>query len=1148
MKRLLLLGFLGVSILSANASPRHSAQEAQQLVREGKARIFNTPSHPMKKKGQKSLRTRTDSQRNTVRPFKASSAFREQNSVPVKAPKNVSNRRDAAGMEGIYGYLSYDYNYEDPYGMYRLDEESYELMWEDPVAEEWGLQASNGWLTDGKIQGTMLDTDGYMLYDYGYFVIDFETGELEECDFIELYNTDVYIYLSTYNPDDGLVYGYAYYWPEGEYPEIYWVCAEFNDLASAEVIKYADDDYCYSLCYSQAEQCFYGVNVNQEFVKIDLEGNQTVVADVPEAYYMDSYVTGLVWDPVSNLFYWNYNDIDGEAGLFCITEDGEFDFITDYPSGQEFTYLVTTNQYVASSRPKTPSVASYDFEGASLSGRVTFDIPTEYGDGEPLPDELDYVALLDGEEYSSGSVEPGSELTVDFEVEESGFHIFGLYISADDEESGVGSVKIYIGYDTPLAPTDVTLTSEKVSWKAVTEGVNGGYVDPEEVTYIVYLNDEKIGETSGTSYAVYLPSDAPLTANEAAVVAVFMGKESKPGLSNRLLAGAPYTVPMYLEPTERQFETMTVYDANGDGVSWSYNADKMAVVATYSDPDEPMDDYLFLPPVEITSADDYYKVSLESTLRSFAYAEEYLSVEYATAPNPQAIKGTIIETYTPTFKFQEADWDVTEGLWKVAEPGVYYIALHCTSEGDMFGVAAKEFRVEATQVVSDSPAPVTNLNAVAGADGELSAEVSFTFPVENLEGGELDADLELRAIVTLNTTDETYTVVGKPGGEASLTVATVQGDNTISVEVRNGDIASPVARVDVFTGISLPATPQNVKAEVAPDMMSVLISWDPVTTSATEGGYINPATVTYSVYTYVDYGMFQDWELVEGDIDADSYLLTLPEGAEQDIHVFGVTSSNEAGTNGFISVLNNVYLGEAFNLPIQLEIKDNGAITPVPWITYKNLDGVAYGAGWFLDYLNFYILDAEEVPAMVGFATGTLPCKGALGVPRFKTKDCSKVEMVLTHGQGLDKSPFTVWGLKYGTDELVKVGEYTASEETPAMGETTFTLPEELMNQDWVQLYIFPEFYTSRDIFLLRGCNITATSSFVTSAQTDASIRAGKESIIIKGFEGKEVNIFTVEGITVVSGVAESAEAVYKVSPGVYVVKADKISRKLIVK
>lgn len=1149
MKKFILLGILSVFILSMNAAPRYSEEETQELVAQGKARVFNSKSNPLKKKGgkKKALRSRTDRQHSSVKPFRGSNAFKAKNSATLNLKERISLSR-SEGMEGIYGYLSYDYNYEDPYGMYRLDEESYELMWEDPVEEEWGLQASNGWLVDGKIQGTVLDTDGYMLYDYGYYVIDFETGELEDFDYIELYDTDVYIYMSAYNSNDGRIYGYAYYWPEGSYPEIYWISADFDDLENAELVKYAEDDYCYSLCYNQAEQCFYGVNINQEFVMIDLEGNQTVVAEVPEADYMDSYVTGLVWDPAGNLFYWTYNDIDGEAGLFSITPDGEFEFITDYPSGQEFTYFVTTNVYVASDKPQTPTVESYSFEGASLEGTVTFGIPTEYGDGNELPEEVDYVALLDNEEYSSGTVETGSDLTIDFEVDEAGFHVFGLYISADGFDSGTGSVRLYVGNDTPMAPTNVTLTSTEISWKAVTEGVNGGYVDPAQVSYIVYLNDEKLGETNNTSYAISLPSDAPLTANEAAVVAVFDGKESKPGLSNRLLAGAAYTVPMYLVPTEREFETMTVYDANGDGVTWSYVADDHAVRVSYSEPDEPMNDYLFLPPIEITSSENYYNVSLESTLRSFAYNKEYLSVEYATAPNPDAIKGTIIEAYTPSYKIKEANWDVTEGLWKVDEPGVYYIALHCTSEGDMFGIEARDFKVENTSVSIYSPNSVTDLKAVPAANGALEAIVSFVFPTETLMGLPLATDADLTAEITLDTTDGKYTLSGKPGSEASVKVTTIQGNNTIFVEVVNGDVTSPKESVEVYTGISVPSTPQNLSAEVAPDMLSVLITWDAVTTSATEGGYIDPATVTYSVYEYIDYGMFTDWELVEGDITTNSYLLTLPEGAEQDMHVYGVTSSNEAGSNGYISVLNNIYLGAAYTLPLELEISSDGAITPSPWITYKSLEDETFTAGWFLDYLNFYIPDAEAETTMVGFAQGSLPCKGALGVPRFSTKDCSGVEMVLTHGMGLDKCPFTVWGMKYGDKDMIKVGAYEATSDDPTMGQSTFTLPESLMNQDWVQIYIFPEFNTSKDLFLLNGCLISPKTGSVETLKGTESIQAGKETIIVKGFEGQHITIYTVDGMTVVNGVVESPEVRYTVYPGIYIVKTDRLSGKLIVR
>lgn len=1058
-------------------------------------------------------------------------------------------RRNTAAPEGIYGYLSFDVYEEQPLGMYRLDDDYYELLWEDPLAEEYGIPSANGWLVDGKIKGTLLDTDGFMLYDYGYFVIDFQTGQLEKVEFIDLDSTDIFIYMSTLNPEDGRIYGYAYNWGGGgELPDTWWVSADLDDLSNAEPIKIANTDRCYSLCYNEAEQCFYGVNIRQQFVKIDIYGNQTVVATVPEAQYMATYQTGLVWNPADNLFYWNFNTREDESGLFSITPEGEFEFLADYPAGEEFNYFVTTNKYVAVGRPATPTVKSHSFEGPSLSGSITFGIPATYGDGAPLPQTVNYTALLDGREYSTGTATPGTDLTVNFTVEDNGFHTFGLRIAVGQETSGLASVKLYVGNDTPKTPADVTLTTTQVSWQGVTEGVNGGYIDPSRISYIVYLNNSKEGETAATSYAISLPEDASLTSYVASVVATFEGLESAPGLSNRLLAGTAYSVPMTLVPTEEEFATMTVCDVNSDGSTWSYDLDKHAVRVGYSEPDEPMDDYLFLPPVQITDADNYYKVSLESTIRSAYYPEEFLTVEYATLPDPKAIRGTIIAAYTPSATYNEDTWNVTESLWKVAEPGIYYIALHCTSEGDQYGIAAREFKVEATSVTADSPAAAGNLQATGASGGVLEATVSFTFPTENLLKETLGAGTELRAVVSLDTSDRTYTLTGTPGSEATIKIATAQGTNTVTVEIWDGGKASPEASVTVYTGIDAPSTPKNFTADVAPDLLSVLLTWDPVTTPDTEGGYIYPKTVTYSVYTYVDYGMYQAWELIEEGIEDTSYLITIPAGSPQGLHVYGLTADNEAGSNGRISVLNNIYLGTPYELPLTLQISADGNVSPAPWLTYKTLDGETYRAGWFVDDLDFYIPFAPHVSALVGYATGELPCRGALGIPRFSTKGLEGVSITLTHGYGEDKCAFSLWGLKYGRDEMIKIGEYAANTEGARAVTSEYALPAELLGQDWVQVYIFSEYTTARDIFLLSGCEIAAAKSGVETVDAQRSISAIDGAVIVKGFEGERVVIATIDGMTAVETVAASRETAYPVPPGLYIVKAGATTRKLIVR
>ena len=57
-----------------------------------------------------------------------------------------------------------------------------------------------------------------------------------------------------------------------------------------------------------------------------------------------------------------------------------------------------------------------------------------------------------------------------------------------------------------------------------------------------------------------------------------------------------------------------------------------------------------------------------------------------------------------------------------------------------------------------------------------------------------------------------------------------------------------------------------------------------------------------------------------------------------------------------------------------------------------------------------------------------------------------------------------------------------------------------------------------------------------------------KGAIVIKGFEGKNVTIYTTDGKTIFNKTIDKANTIVKVDAGVYVVNAGKTSIKVIVK
>ena len=1144
MKKLYLLGALGMtSLLMSGVTKHYTEYQLQKMAEDGKARVLPTDNVLKTKKAEKKfLHSRDTGHHSGITLLPHKNATEKKHNSPLRLTPEGGT---------VYGYLTYNYMGDIEPGMYELTPDGFEMCWVDPVWWDYYEQASNGWYVDGKIQGVQTVTWAGYLNEYFTYVIDFETGMLEDFTPIDIYDTEIFELINVYNPQDGLIYGYAYNWKDDA--NIYWTVADFNNIIAAQPIKYASDDFCYSLCYNATDGCFYGVNINQEFVKVDLDGTQSYITDVPDAENMATYVTGLVWNPVTNLFYWNYVDKQDETGLYSITEDGTFNFLTAYPSGEEFSYFFTTDEVIDPTKPTRPEVESVSFADGAMEGTVSFILPDTFGDGAPLPSPIEYTATLDGEAYLTGSAAPGSTVTIEYNIIKRGFHSFGLYVTVNGVNSYEVSTRIYVGMDNPLPPPNVKLSPVQISWDAVTGGANGGYVNVSDMTYEVSLNDEVLGTTAETTWAVTLPEDKPLQTYTASVVAICEGLQSLPSTSNSVVAGTPFTVPMYLEPTSEEFDLMTVADENGDGQTWSYNTDYNAVYSTYSmSYDIYMDDYLFMPPVKIESTDSYYSFSFESAIRSANYGEEYVSVVFASSPMPSGVEGTITEPFTPAAIYNSGEpWQISEGLWKVPAPGTYYIGLHCTSAGDQFGLYARNFSLIKTDITENSPAAVSDLSATPGPQGALEATVTFTLPSVTLNGEALGSGVTLFADVTVAGSDELESVTGTPGSTKSVTVRTNQGTNTINVVVYNGDLESPKSEVKVYTGVAAPATPQNVEATEAPDMMSALLTWEPVTTAYEEGGYVDPADITYDIYVYRDYGFYATWVLWDENITGNSYTFSLNEGDPQEMYALGVVSKNIAGNNGHLGVVQNVFLGTPYALPLSMSIDvDDATVTPEPWYQYSGIYGMNYAGKWYLDYVSYFAEDyeGEDMPAMVGFPTGDGICQGAVGIPRFSTKNCKTVEIAVDHIQGPNSATFMLLAQIYGSDDLIEIGMVEGN--TVDISEiitSTFSLPDELMNRDWVQVYIIADYYSLKDLFIMTGCQVTSTSS-ITSYEADTTISSGKNTIFVRGCQGKDVTISALDGKKIVSETIKSYEAAFNVEKGVYVVKTDRKSAKVIVK
>lgn len=265
----------------------------------------------------------------------------------------------------------------------------------------------------------------------------------------------------------------------------------------------------------------------------------------------------------------------------------------------------------------------------------------------------------------------------------------------------------WIGADTPKPVTDVELTDvegkPQVTFRAPAEGVNGGYIDVENLRYRIVRNPGSEMLTESLTDTVYVDSDDLSLALYRYTVTTLSGDmESESVTSNALVFGSalglPYETSM---DSADEMALWTIVDANNDTKSWVYDAtEKEMKYTAYS----AADDWLFTPPFEAKKgshtlefrarAEKYrYPESIEVTLGSDVLPGESQTV---IASYPE-INSTLSELYTVDFS--------------VPSDGVWYIGLHATTQ-DPWGLY-----ISSCSIIS---------NVISGIDGlECMNEVYF---------------------------------------------------------------------------------------------------------------------------------------------------------------------------------------------------------------------------------------------------------------------------------------------------------------------------------------------------------------------------------------------------------------------------------------
>lgn len=189
-------------------------------------------------------------------------------------------------------------------------------------------------------------------------------------------------------------------------------------------------------------------------------------------------------------------------------------------------------------------------KSGNRTARITFTAPTTNFFGDEIS-EIEKIEIYRGKTLRKTfeNTAPGSDLLFNDSSVPNGDNTYYIY-TYNSYGCGIPAERtVWVGVDIPTEPTDVTLTvngtQAKLTWKAPTTGVHGGYINASAITYNIedmnfYI---KADHRAGTTYTETRGSQQELLSYR--VSAQNSAGGGNYANSNVALCGLPYKLPFH---------------------------------------------------------------------------------------------------------------------------------------------------------------------------------------------------------------------------------------------------------------------------------------------------------------------------------------------------------------------------------------------------------------------------------------------------------------------------------------------------------------------------------------------------------------------------------------------------------------------------
>lgn len=667
---------------------------------------------------------------------------------------------------------------------------------------------------------------------------------------------------TAYNADEDLVYG-AYLSFDGTTSRYDFGTADYDAAQPAHTAIAPITGSPWSALAFDADGTLYVITSKGEFGTVDKATGAVTVTGATGV--ISQALSSAVIDPKTGRFFWAVNNPE-LSGIYEVDKtSGTATLLAEFPAKGDFVGgLYIGAPLAADKAPDKVSDLVADFPDGTLNGTVSFTAPEANFDGSLSDATLDWTILANGSVAKRGTASYGEQVSVAVGVSMAADYKFEVYCSNADGDGPRAAREMFVGNGTPVAPENVTLVyadgKMSLAWDAVDQVIGDkGNFNTEELTYTVTRYPDGVVVAAGTketSFSEVLDEPETRKVYYYGVKAVFREAESAQTDSPQIPLGA-LSAPWVTDFTDytQGLRDLTVYDANGDGVSWTLMSGSAAISDyVHMTTALELDDWLFSPGLKLIAGETY----------AFSVSEHWMPLFGSTAcPDIEVFMGrsATAEGMTEVLMERVPATELTTSVHRfVITPeatGTYFFGVHAIADNGNF-IYVDEMKLTTGAI----PAAVTDLEAVPAADCSYSATIKFKAPALDIAGRPL-ADLTKIEIYRAETMLRHTIDNPEPGKEYEFVDDSMfygSGNYMWTVRVYNDNGEGLETSVIEYVGIPvLCAQPPLLTSENG-DTGEVTFTWDPVFKS--QGGRdVDPSFVTFDVMNrsgYVATGLPSD--------------------------------------------------------------------------------------------------------------------------------------------------------------------------------------------------------------------------------------------------------------------------------------------------